>query len=357
MKICESSLQQCATHSESNLTLSYFAASGGRSFGDILAGKVAPAAEASGKDEKVAGGKSASSARTITEAATSASTATEADDSEHLRLLRLLHQLFAEMLSTLDGRKYTPTDVKEAVGKIKAGGEHGPHLPPFDAADWSIQRSEVRVEHEDMSYRATGTVRTADGRRIDLKADYSLSRDSAMVTSISSSAMDGVLKDPLVLRLGGGAMLSGATRDFDLDADGKRERIAAFGAGYGLLALDQNGNSKVDDGGELFGALSGNGFADLMQYDADYNGWIDESDPVFGQLSLWLQSGNDGKGEGRLLSLAQAGIGALSLASAATPFTLKRDGQTEGQLRATGIYLCEDGRADVMQQVDIKTES
>lgn len=358
MKICESSLQQCATHSESSLNYSYFAASGGKSFSDILAGKTAPAAEAAGKDEKIAAGKRE---RPVAAHVDEKSGGT-AEEDEHLRLLRMLHQLFADMLAVLDGKKCTPVDVKEALGKakVRAGREPAPPLPAFEAADWTIQRTELRVEHEDTSYRASGTVRTADGRRIDLKVDYSLSRDSATVTSISSSAMDGVLKDPLVLRLGGGSLLSGETLRFDLDADGKSEQIAAFGAGYGLLALDRNGNGKVDDGGELFGALSGNGFADLMQYDSDHNGWIDESDPVFGKLSLWFQGAKGREGEeggDKLQSLKQAGIGALSLASAETPFSLKQDGKSEGQLRTTGIYLHEDGRADVMQQVDLAVKS
>jgi hypothetical protein len=357
MKICESSLQQCATHSESSLNLSYFAANGGRSFSDILAGKAAEAAEPAARDEKIAGGKR----QTPAAARVDASAAGDAEDeSEHLRLLHVLHQLFADMLATLDGKKCTPVDVKEALGKGK-GGQAGapalPTLPTFEATDWTVQRTEVRVEHEATSYRASGTVRTADGRSIDLKVDYSLARDSATVTSVSSSAMDGVLKDPLVLRLGGGSILSGDTLRFDLDADGKSEQIAAFGAGYGLLALDRNNNGKVDDGSELFGTQSGNGFADLMQFDSDHNGWIDESDPVFGKLSLWLQGDEGGKGGDKLQGLKQAGIGALSLAGAETPFALKQDGKTEGQLRSTGIYLHEDGRADLMQQVDIRTES
>ena len=356
MKICESSLQQCATHSESNLSLSYFAASGGRSFSDILAGKAAAAAEPAGKNEKIAGGKRATPAI----ASVDASSGGEAEESEHLRLLHLLHQLFADMLATLDGKKCTPVDVKDAVDKVKAGKAGAPERPTlaaFDAADWSIQRTDVRIEHEDMSYRASGTVRTADGRSIDLKVDYSLSRDSATVTSLSSSAMDGVLKDPLVLRLGGGSMLSGDTLRFNLDADGKSEQIAAFGAGYGLLARDRNSNGKVDDGSELFGTQSGNGFADLMQFDSDHNGWIDESDPVFGKLSLWLQSGKGEDDGDKLQGLKQAGIGALSLTGTETPFALKQDGKTEGQLRSTGIYLHEDGRTDLMQQVDLTMKS
>jgi hypothetical protein len=352
MKICESSLLQCAQHSETSLNLSYFASSGGgMSFGDVLAQKSAEPRAASGKDEKIAGNRQSK----LVAANSAAATTGTVDDEEHLRLLNLLHQLFADMLASLDGKKCTSTDLKDTLAKLKAGKSQGaePVTLPVDAADWTIQRTDVRVEHEATSYCASGTVRTADGRCIDLQVDYSLSRDSATVTSISSSVMDGVLKDPLVLRLGGGSMLSGETRRFDLDGDGKSEQVASFGAGYGLLALDQNGNGKVDDGRELFGTQSGDGFADLMQYDQDHNGWIDENDPVFGRLSLWTQGGEGDKSGDRLTSLKQAGIGALSLTSTATPFALKQDGKTEGQLRASGVYLHEDGRADVMQQVDL----
>lgn len=44
-----------------------------------------------------------------------------------------------------------------------------------------------------------------------------------------------------------------------------------------VLSLDQNGNGEIDNGTELFGTKSGDGFADLARYDLDYNGWIDET--------------------------------------------------------------------------------
>ena len=48
--------------------------------------------------------------------------------------------------------------------------------------------------------------------------------------------------------------------------------------------FDRNGNGKADNGSELFGVASGNGFADLRRLDEDRNGWIDESDAAFDRL-------------------------------------------------------------------------
>lgn len=56
---------------------------------------------------------------------------------------------------------------------------------------------------------------------------------------------------------------------FDLDADGTADRISMLKSGSGFLALDKNGNGKIDDGSELFGTQSGDGFADLEEYDID----------------------------------------------------------------------------------------
>ncbi len=39
--------------------------------------------------------------------------------------------------------------------------------------------------------------------------------------------------------------------------------------------------NKINDGSELFGTSSGDGFKDLATYDEDENGWIDENDSIF----------------------------------------------------------------------------
>ena len=88
-----------------------------------------------------------------------------------------------------------------------------------------------------------------------------------------------VLCDPLVFNFEGNtADITDQKFMFDLDCDGKEEEISSLGKGSGFLALDKNGDGIVNDGTELFGTKSGDGFADLAEYDEDGNGWIDEDD-------------------------------------------------------------------------------
>ncbi|MEH6825976.1 MAG: hypothetical protein V7629_18945, partial [Motiliproteus sp.] len=118
----------------------------------------------------------------------------------------------------------------------------------------------------------------------------------------------------------------------------------------GLLALDINNDAVINDGTELFGALSGNGFADLSEYDNDHNGFIDEADSIFTDLKIWSkQAGDD-----RLESLLDRNIGAIYLGATETPFELK-DNQnlTQGRVRQSGMYLEEDGGVGSMQQIDM----
>jgi hypothetical protein len=78
----------------------------------------------------------------------------------------------------------------------------------------------------------------------------------------------------------------------------------------------------------------------------DHNGWIDESDAAYGRLGIWS--------EGKFSSLRDAGIGALSVAAASTPFALKDGSELLGQVRKSGVYLHEDGTPGALQQVDLK---
>jgi len=150
---------------------------------------------------------------------------------------------------------------------------------------------------------------------------------------------------------GTAAQLTDQRFKFDLDSDGKTEDINFVTGGSGFLAFDRNGDGRINDGSELFGARSGDGFAELAALDDDGNGWIDENDAAFDKLRLWSK---DAAGEDRLLTLREANVGALSLARVATPFDLKDGGNALlGQIRASGVFLQEDGRAGTMQQVDL----
>ncbi len=206
------------------------------------------------------------------------------------------------------------------------------------------RRTELHYEKEQTSFKAQGEVVTSDGRTIQFAVKLTMQREFQ-----SSSTTTGPNKttDPLVVNYGGGpAQLTGAKVSFDLNSDGNPETISFVAGGSGFLALDGNGDGKVNDGRELFGPQTGHGFAELASYDTDHNGWIDENDPVFAKLRIWSQDG--------LSTLAQKGIGAINTSSAETPFAIKdRANVLQGDVRGTGIYLSENGTAGTIQQVDL----
>ena len=139
---------------------------------------------------------------------------------------------------------------------------------------------------------------------------------------------------------------------FDLDGDGKKENISFTGKGSGFLALDKNGDGVINDGNELFGTKSGDGFKDLAKYDKDRNGWIDEADDIFDDLRIWTK---DEQGNDKLLTLKEAGVGAIYLGNASTQFSLnnQQTNHTNAMIRSTGVYLKESGEAGTIQHVDL----
>lgn len=95
---------------------------------------------------------------------------------------------------------------------------------------------------------------------------------------------------------------------FDLDCDGATESVAALASGSAYLAFDRNDDGRINDGSELFGTKSGNGFADLAAFDDDGNRWLDENDAVFDRLRIWEPAD---AGEARQSTLRERGVGAL----------------------------------------------
>jgi hypothetical protein len=208
------------------------------------------------------------------------------------------------------------------------------------------------TEMESTTFATVGNVQTADGRSIDFNVQVSMSR--AFVSKFDTlETQEYILTDPLMINLDSDlASVTDQKFLFDLDADGKEESISFAGNGSGFLALDKNGDGKINDGSELFGTKSGDGFSDLAAYDEDGNGWIDENDSIFQKLKVWTK---DEDGNDRLLDLKQADVGAIYLGSANTEYSLKNaDNQTNGVIRKTGIYLKESsGMAGTISHVDL----
>lgn len=233
--------------------------------------------------------------------------------------------------------------------------------PPADSAavapagaDWGLRydRIEHYAESEQLSVQSEGLVRTSDGQEIRFALNLSLSRSYAETSQLSLRlGSEAQRKDPLVLNFAGtAAELREQTFRFDIDADGQQDELPLLGAGSGFLAFDRNQNGRIDDGRELFGARSGDGFAELAQYDDDRNGWIDESDAIYRKLSIWRPDSNT---DVALQALQDADVGAIALTAIDSPYAYRdAANQPRGELRATGVYLRESGSAGTIQQLD-----
>lgn len=207
-------------------------------------------------------------------------------------------------------------------------------------------------ESESTSFSTTGTVKTADGREINFNVNVGMSREFQEYYREDLELASFSFCDPLVINLDTDvAQLEDQTFYFDIDGDGEQDEVSQLGAGSGYLALDKNGDGVINDGKELFGTASGNGFADLAKYDEDGNGWIDENDAIWDKLKIWTKDEN---GKDVLYSLAEKGVGAICLQNTATDFTQKgAGGQTLGAIRNTGVFLYENGNVGTVQHVDV----
>lgn len=130
---------------------------------------------------------------------------------------------------------------------------------------------------------------------------------------------------PILLDLeGDGIRLTGVGDPvwFDIDSDGRKELMSWTDRGEGFLALDRNGNGRIDDGGELFGnhtplsqgGTAINGYLALAELDTlalggNEDGFIDSVDFAFQSLMIWSDLNHNGLSEPQeLMSLETAGI-------------------------------------------------
>lgn len=217
----------------------------------------------------------------------------------------------------------------------------------------AVTRESYYREEEAVSFASQGKVTTADGREITFSLEVGMSRTFEQYYREEFEMQEFQrLFDPLVINFDNTvASLSDQKFFFDLDVDGQMEEVSELGAGSGYLALDKNRDGQINDGSELFGPQSGNGFADLASYDEDGNGWIDENDSIWNKLKIWCRDEN---GQDILYTLAQKGVGAICLQNASTEFALKnQQNRSNGFIRSTGIFLYENGSVGTIQHLDL----
>ena len=264
-----------------------------------------------------------------------------------------IHDMVETMLAMLFGPQVSldsnawplPAPGKGTAARDEAWSLVGPSRPR-----WQITQTEQLSETESCEFAASGKVCLADGSTRQFDVGYKLERSEEITRTVSRTLIDPLVVDSAAPR----AALADTCVDFDLDNDGKLERMRLPAAGSAFLFLDRNHNGRADNGSELFGPETGNGFAELARLDSDHNGWVDSADPAFADLRLWQAGGGAGEDQ-RVQRLDEAGIGALATTAADTPFALKEHGGQVGQMRSSSVWLGEAGGAGVVRQIDVST--
>ncbi|MGH1371101.1 MAG: hypothetical protein ACRBBW_03640 [Cellvibrionaceae bacterium] len=200
---------------------------------------------------------------------------------------------------------------------------------------------------ERLAFSLVSDVTTSDGLTHSVQLMETHQRQHKQTLSVSASEAAKFI-DPLVLNLEGSLQFGRGTTAFDLDSDGSEEQFRQLGQGSFFLALDLNGDGIVNNGKELFGTQSGNGFSDLRLYDEDGNGLIDKGDSIFEALRLFRTDTQE------LTRLSEKQIIAIGLTAIETPFTFTdSEGTPLAQLRQSSFYLRENGQHGTIQHIDL----
>lgn len=227
-------------------------------------------------------GKAAQSADSIEEAQNAA-----IDSNPGLNLIR-------SMLEFMTDRKIRIFDASELQARMDKTSTEASQAAIYNqpsSAGYGVEYDyhESYTEIEQTSFSASGTVKTADGQEIGFQLELSMTRTYYEESNVSLRLGDATRKvDPLVLNFSGNAaQLTDQRFAFDLNADGRPENINFVAPGSGFLVFDRNQDGKINNGSELFGPTTGDGFAELAKFDGDKNGWIDENDAAFNKLEVW----------------------------------------------------------------------
>jgi hypothetical protein len=189
----------------------------------------------------------------------------------------------------------------------------------------------------------SGELSLNNGDTLSFALDFNIS-----VSWMRYSYSEQRLQDPLTVSLSGSAVqLTDDSTEFDLLANGDKIKLPQLAARQYYLAYDRNQDYLVNNGTELFGPQSGQGFAELAEFDDNGNGFIDPADDIWQYLYLWRPEQN-------LLTMQQADLSAISITSVATPMPLyNNQQQLAGQLQRSGLAFSSNGTPALVQQIDV----
>ncbi|MBD8147980.1 S8 family serine peptidase [Pseudomonas fluorescens] len=174
------------------------------------------------------------------------------------------------------------------------------------------------------------------------RPDFSL-RNAVTLNGLSAMTTVNTYVDPLLLDLGGNGVRMTDIRDgvlFDTDHSGTLKRTGWADRNTGMLVID-DGSGQIKDVSQMFseyyagkagvGGAAGevrfkDGFAALASEDANADGVIDQNDPIWSKLRVWVDASHDAQSDaGELKSLAELGITQINV-RATTASSEVRDG-------------------------------
>lgn len=260
--------------------------------------------------------------------------------------IKLLEQILKEVYNTEFDTIYTDySKAQENVDKLnKATINADPN--------WRIkyERNELIFEKESTSLNTKGKIKTLDGKQIDFALQMKMEFSNLQINN-QSLVISKQRKDPLVINFDGNSdLLDFQTFEFDLENNGMLSNIPFLKSGKGYLAIDNNKDSKVNNGSELIGAISGDAFTELKAMDDDNNNWLDEKDKNYNNLRTWEINQN---GFNRLTPLKQRGVEAIYLGNVTTRF-YERNIQNEkiAQITKSSIFVNNNHQVLPTHQLD-----
>lgn len=149
---------------------------------------------------------------------------------------------------------------------------------------------------------------------------------------------------------------------FDIDGDGNSERIGWVSGDDGILALDRNGNGRIDDFREMSFRQdfrgAGTDLEGLMAYDSNGDGFLTASDERWGEFIIWTDTNGNGKSEAKeLFGLTELGIVSIDLERRDVRAL---DGNADAnQVLASSVFETADGArrlvGDVALYADVRS--
>lgn len=251
---------------------------------------------------------------------------------------RIIEELLSNLLNSSEKIRLFPN----SNYKLEEARDN-PYTQKNQEWGFSYESKEEYYEKSTFDFSAKAIIQTSKGEiEIDLSLSYSQEYYERNETKISAYGKG--FENPFQIDMkdeqGNFSSINKEMNlEFDVNSNEKND-IAQLQNGVSYLAIDKNSNNSIDDGSELFGVNSDNGFKELAVYDKDGNNWIDENDEVFQDLRVWEK---DASGNHNLISLADSGIGAIYLGNVSSTNN-----------NQSSIFLKENGEAGVISSVNFK---